>query len=147
MSKTAQRRLLCILWPPDAKNQLIGKDPDAGKDWRQETRGWQRMTWLEGITDSMDVNLSQLQEMVKDREAERAAIHGVAKSRTWPSYFANNNVSPEEEPGPYPKAALLFLDYASFVSLQPLLSLISNYLNLSIRTQGRSRRPNEASVL
>ena len=40
------------------------------------------MTWLEGITDSMDVNLSQLQEMVKDREAERAAIHGVAKSRT-----------------------------------------------------------------
>ena len=43
-----------ILWPPDAKNWLIGKDPDAGKDWRWEEKGWQRMRWLDGITDSMD---------------------------------------------------------------------------------------------
>ena len=43
-----------ILWPPDAKNWLLGKDPDAGENWRQQKKGWQRMKWLHGITDSMD---------------------------------------------------------------------------------------------
>ena len=47
-----------ILWPPDVKNWLIGKDPDAGKDWRREEKGWQRMRWLDGITDWMDMSLS-----------------------------------------------------------------------------------------
>ena len=69
-----------ILWSPDVKSWLIGKDPDAGKDWGQEEEEATEGEMVGEYHDSMDVNLSKLREIVKDREAWHAAVHGVTKS-------------------------------------------------------------------
>ena len=80
-----------ILWTPDMKSWLIGKTLMLGKIEGRRRRERQRMRWLNGITDSINMGLGGLPELVMDREAWRAAFHGIAKSRTWLSDWTELN--------------------------------------------------------
>ena len=73
------------------KNWLIGKDPDAGKDWRQEEKGTTEDETVVGITYSMDMSLSKLPEFVMDRDAWPVVVHGFVKSQTWLSNWTDLN--------------------------------------------------------
>ena len=100
-----------LMWRVDS----LGKTLMLGGIGGRRRRGWQRMRWLDGITDSMDMSLSELQEMVMDREAWRAAVHGVTKNRTQLSYWTELNWTVMRGGAPALRSNLLTPSFTSLV--------------------------------
>ena len=82
------------LWPPDMKSQLIGKDPDPGKDWEQEEKGLteHEMVGWQHRLNGLEFEQTQESETLKDRKAWRAAVHGVTKSQTRLSHWTRRTI-------------------------------------------------------
>ena len=89
-------KIVQLSWPLDAKSQLYRKDPDAGKDRGQEEKGQQGMRWLDGITDSKDMGLSRLREMVKDRESGVLQFMELQRVRHYPVAEQQQGIIEEE---------------------------------------------------
>ena len=107
------------------KNWNIGKDPDAGKDWRWEEKGMIEDEMVDGITDPMDMSLSRLWELVMDMEAWHAAVHGVSKSQTWLRDWTELNQSIIDVLKHF-KVTLFLIIYYSYLIIDCIFTLIKS---------------------